>query len=290
MAAALPINFLDGLTHRMHSATAIHVAAGSARDSTDADDLVLAASVVLDCATAGPAIQGRDQAGAFAANTMVAIYLIGGAGNPVATIASTVFPTFGSPALPGTYTKFRWLGSLSITGIANNVRPYQQSGNSCDRWHLYTDQTAAELTGIGTQGNSAGTALAVVTTSTSWRNWVAGGTDVNFGPTRLIPPYPAAGAVGPINFSAKGPLVRFHVTIGNDAARGFVEFAPASGAVQAPAASPTNGSGMRCYQDNNSNSRTWFEMRVGEGQSIQYRNATLPPDYAIAVQGFLDQL
>lgn len=288
-AAVLPINFLDGLTHRMHSTTAIQIEVGSARDSTNTEDLVLAATVILDCATAGPAIQGRDQVAAFAANTMIAIYIIGGGGNPVATIASTVFPTFGSPTLPGTYSKFRWIGSLSITGIANNVRPYQQSGASRDRWIHYTDQTPAELTAIGTQGNSAASALAVVTTSTSWRNWVAGGTDVNFAPSRLIPPYPVAGTT-PINLTAKGPLVEFHVTIGNDASRGFVEFAPSAGLLQAPAASPTNGSGIRAYQMNNSNSRTWIRFRVGEGQSFQYRNATLTPDYAIAVQGFMDSL
>jgi hypothetical protein len=285
-----PSGYIYGLQQHLHDATSVHVEPGTCRDSTNTEDLTLAAQITYNCATAGPAANGRDQAAAFTANTMIAIYLIGGNGNAIAAIASTVFPTFGSPTLPGTYSKFRFIGSMSINAVANNVRVFQQTGTGVDRWLTYSQLPAADTACIGTQGSSAGGALAVVTTSTSWRNWVAGGTDVNFGPTRLIPPYPVGGGTPSSIFTVKGPLVRLYVTIGNDAARGFLEFAPAYGAVQAPGASPANGSGLRCYQDGDSNALSTFEMAMGEGNSFQYRSATITPDYCIQIAGFMDQL
>jgi hypothetical protein len=73
-----------------------------------------AASATCNISTAGPAANGRDQAGAFTANTYVHFYWIW---NPttstLATIASNTGPATG-PTLPSGYTYWCYITTLSL--------------------------------------------------------------------------------------------------------------------------------------------------------------------------------
>lgn len=75
-------------------------------------------SITCDFGLAGPSANGRDQAGAFSANSWVYVYFVWN-GADLATVASTQLPATG-PSLPAGYTHWafatavRWNGSSNI--------------------------------------------------------------------------------------------------------------------------------------------------------------------------------
>lgn len=75
-------------------------------------------SIVNDISVAGPAANGRDQAGAFAANSSVHFYLIWGVTAGVATLASNISPQLGGfvPSMPTGYTNWAYLYSVVLNG------------------------------------------------------------------------------------------------------------------------------------------------------------------------------
>lgn len=78
--------------------------------------------VALTCniATAGPAANGRDQAGAFSNASWLHFYWIWN-GSTLATIASTVAPPTG-PTLPTGYTHWAYAGAVYLDGSGNLKR------------------------------------------------------------------------------------------------------------------------------------------------------------------------
>lgn len=83
-------------------------------------------------AAAGPIINGRDQAGAFANSSWVHFYFITN-GVTTATIASAAAPTAGGPTLPAGYTASAYIGCVRfLVGVLANVR---LSG----AWTMYED-------------------------------------------------------------------------------------------------------------------------------------------------------
>jgi hypothetical protein len=110
----LPTRFWQGYTHSNNLSvpnTRIDIAAGSARDSTDTADIINLPGTI-DCTMVGA--NGLD-AGALANNTWYYTFAISTAAGATAFLASTS-PT--APTLPGSYTKFRRIGSFKTNGSA----------------------------------------------------------------------------------------------------------------------------------------------------------------------------
>lgn len=71
--------------------------------------------------TAGPAANGRDQAGAFAASNWIQFYFICDAAGNVATLSSLVPPP-NAPTLPAGYTHWAYIGAVFYTGSSQLAR------------------------------------------------------------------------------------------------------------------------------------------------------------------------
>ena len=140
------------------------------RSSTDGSVVVRTNTGTLtnNTATAGPAANGRDQAGAFGASTWLHFYFIWN-GTTLATLSSLTAPPTG-PALPTGYTHWAYAGSIYYNATPLLVKTYWRG-----TWAYYEARQAA-LTG--------GTANAETTVSL----------------TTLVPPnalaYKLAGVVG----------------------------------------------------------------------------------------------
>lgn len=68
-------------------------------------------TITNDTGLAGPAANGRDQAGAFASSTWLHFYFIWGNGQALATLSSVVAPPTG-PTLPANYTHWAYAGAV----------------------------------------------------------------------------------------------------------------------------------------------------------------------------------
>lgn len=73
-------------------------------------------NATIDISTAGPILNGRDQAGAFGATATVHVYAISGSGQTVGLIASLTAPSAGGPTLPANYTNWAYLTTLILAG------------------------------------------------------------------------------------------------------------------------------------------------------------------------------
>lgn len=69
----------------------------------------------------GPALNARDQAGAFTINTFVHLYAIAGLAVTAGLIASATKPSGGGPALPSGYAFWAYLGTVLLDGSGNIV-------------------------------------------------------------------------------------------------------------------------------------------------------------------------
>lgn len=112
------------------------------------------ATLTVDTAVAGPAANGRDQAGAFSASIWLYFYWIYNPGtDTVAGTVSMTGPATG-PALPSGYTAWAYAGAVRYNG-ASNLVPTRMAGN----WrHYETEQNALS-------GGTATTETAVSLTS-----------------------------------------------------------------------------------------------------------------------------
>ena len=171
LGANLPPRYWQGYQHTNSVGspnTQIDIAAGSARDSTDAIDIINS-SGILNLATSGA--NGLD-AGSLANSTWYYTFAIAKDDGSSAFLASTS-PT--APTLPATYTKFRRIGSFKTNGSAQ-VLPFIHVN---DTWYWATtirDKSAAADVGTTL------TALALsvprvygVTALISVTGWNAGG-------------------------------------------------------------------------------------------------------------------
>jgi hypothetical protein len=98
----------------------IDIAAGVARDSTNAFTMVSNGTLTIDCGVTGA--NGID-AGVLANNTWYFIYLIGKPDGTVAGLAST---SAAAPTLPGGYTYKRRIGAFRTNGAAQ-ILAYRQA-------------------------------------------------------------------------------------------------------------------------------------------------------------------
>jgi len=81
--------------------------------------------------TAGPAANGRDQAGAFSAESWLHFYFIWN-GTTLATISSTTAPPTG-PTLPTGYTHWAYAGAIRLNGSSALIRT-RMRGARC--WYV----------------------------------------------------------------------------------------------------------------------------------------------------------
>jgi hypothetical protein len=82
-------------------------------------------SVTPDCSTAGPAANGRDQAGAFANNTWIYVHVIWGTGKTVAGLLST---SKTAPVLPNGYTHWVVVSAFNTGSGVNVAYAYKHTG------------------------------------------------------------------------------------------------------------------------------------------------------------------
>jgi len=104
--STLPPGYLTGgLISRnvTNPAFQVDIASGSARSDDDTENLVFG-TLTADITVSG--VNGLD-VGAEAANTWYSVWVIGGGGNPLASLLSA---SAAAPTLPGTYTKKRRVG------------------------------------------------------------------------------------------------------------------------------------------------------------------------------------
>lgn len=71
------------------------------------------AAKACDFSVAGPAVQGRDQAGSFAANSSLNYFYIY---NPTTDTVDSICSTSAIPALPSGYTMWAYAGSVAMNG------------------------------------------------------------------------------------------------------------------------------------------------------------------------------
>lgn len=93
-----------------------------------------------DTGVAGPAADGRDQAGAFGASTWLHFYFIVKDDGTLATLSSTVAPPTG-PTLPATYTSWAYAGAVRFDGGSALLRTRMRGA-----W-MYYDSPPLALSG-----------------------------------------------------------------------------------------------------------------------------------------------
>lgn len=129
-AAGLPTKYRQGLRARSNATTPnskIDLQKGKIRSDDDTTDLAVAATLTADASVAGPAANGRDQAAVFTVSSWVFLHVIGGGGNPVATLLSA---SATAPTLPGTYTKSAMRCPVRVDGLGSIIH------FTCDDEHV----------------------------------------------------------------------------------------------------------------------------------------------------------
>jgi hypothetical protein len=136
-AGGLPQGYIDGLITSRASATSISVAAGEARDDTDAVDMVLASALTKTEASwsVGTAAGGLDgsesSAGNYDNETWYYIYLIKRSDTGVVDVLFSESKT--TPTLPTNYDYSRLIGAFfHDTGGSTDILDYYQNG---DHWY-----------------------------------------------------------------------------------------------------------------------------------------------------------
>lgn len=111
------------------------------------------AALTNDVTLAGPAANGRDQAGAFSADSWVHFYWIWN-GTTLATLSSLAAPPTG-PTLPATYTHWAYAGAVRFNGSSQLVRTriygdwaFYESGQAALTGGAATVETAISLTSL----------------------------------------------------------------------------------------------------------------------------------------------
>lgn len=138
----LPFKYVDGLELSYTATTAIQVAAGQCRDSTDTYDLVLSADTDLFTSINGA---GGLDTGDVAATTMYAVFVIG---NSIKRLPTSTLMSLSStaPVMPTGYDLFRRVGYIRIDSSFQVTRFYQ----TAERRMVY-----AEFISVITGGNDA---------------------------------------------------------------------------------------------------------------------------------------
>jgi hypothetical protein len=121
-------------------------------------------SVTCNISTAGPAANGRDQAGAFTAGSWVHVYWTYDPGSgTVASIASAAAPPTG-PTLPSWYTYWAYAGAVYFTG-SSALRKVRLKGS----WAYYEDYIFALSNGTATSETTVSVSTVVPSNALAFR-------------------------------------------------------------------------------------------------------------------------
>ena len=278
--ASLAAGYLTGLQMWKTGDTTLTVASGRARDQGNVRDLVLGADTGVDFSVLG--INGRD-ANLPNARAIVYAWLVGGASVATGVLisASETAPTF-----PAGYTEQRFIGSIPVeAGEGPRQVDWMQQGYGLSREVRLGPYDLQEAL-VGGPWPTAPGQIPAVTASTSWRNIVAGGQDVNFAPSERIPARPAGAGGVDARRGIRVILLFITRTNNND----FIEVAAAHGNNEVPTSSPLNGNGnTRSYQIGPNLTEEYF-LQVGDNQSFQYRCTAGNINYLFTVAGWVDEL
>jgi hypothetical protein len=124
-----PPSHLDGLNMAWNSISLVDILPGTARDSTNADNIDVTATLTADITASGA--NGLDT-GSEAANTWYALYVIDSPNDVPAALLST---SFTSPTLPGTYTSFRRVGA--VRNMTTDLRKFWEVTHGKEREILW---------------------------------------------------------------------------------------------------------------------------------------------------------
>lgn len=130
ISIGLPRRYLSGLQTAINAGsptTKIDIGAGKCRSDDDSVDIVIAATLTKQLNAAWAAgNNGGLGAGAVAANTGYHVFAIY---NPTTTVSDVLFSTsYAAPAMPGGFTKKRWIGWIRTDG-SSLIKPYFQRGD-----------------------------------------------------------------------------------------------------------------------------------------------------------------
>jgi hypothetical protein len=132
---------VQGLELAVASTTTMTMALGQARDSTNVNDIVLAAGVTINAATNG--INGLDT-GSLTTNKLYGVYVVGdSSGNNAAGAVVSLSNT--SPLMPVGYDMFRLIGYVRTDGSSLFLAGYW-SGSANDRTFCYDVPIATAIT------------------------------------------------------------------------------------------------------------------------------------------------
>lgn len=137
-----PNLYVDNLQLSYSTTTALAMAAGRARDSSNVNDIIVSAAVTIDATVQGE-VNGLDQ-GALANNTFYAVYAIGDStqNNAAGGLLST---SFSAPLLPVGYDMYRRVGAVLTNGSAEILAFYQYGSDKTRQ--MWYDVAISELSG-----------------------------------------------------------------------------------------------------------------------------------------------
>lgn len=138
MAIGIPVVnapnlYVDGLELSWASDETLTIQAGAARNSTDGNDIEVAASLTLSNIVAG--VNGLDT-GTVASDTMYAVYAIGSSYGVVASASLLSLASSAAPTLPSDYDMYRRIGWALTDGTSDFLMFYQY-GADTTRQYFY---------------------------------------------------------------------------------------------------------------------------------------------------------
>lgn len=141
---------VDGLQIAITGNASATVASGSARNSTNENDIILSAQATLNAASVG--LNGLDTS-ALANTSLYAIFVVGDSSfnNPVGVLLSL---SAVAPLLPVGYDMFRRLGYIRTDGSAHFLAGYW-SGDRATRLFTYDVPLATAVTAGGSSSYAA---------------------------------------------------------------------------------------------------------------------------------------
>ena len=132
--------YVNGLQMTRASATTISVASGAARDSSDVNDIILTAAIVLNGSAVGA--NGMDS-DVLANSTMYALYVIGNSSGYKDSAVLASLASNSAPTIPFGYDMYRRIGWFLTDGSAE-ILPFLQYGSDETRMYYY-DEGIQEL-------------------------------------------------------------------------------------------------------------------------------------------------
>ena len=137
-----PWKYANGLQVIYSSTTAFTVASGSCLDSTGNYQLTVPSTLTVTATSVG--LNGID-AGALAASTMYAIYLVA---DPVTQqpIGAMVSANLTTPLLPFGYSAYAKIGYIATDASSHFLLGYWSAGNTSERTFMYDAPQATAVT------------------------------------------------------------------------------------------------------------------------------------------------